>query len=268
LRWSGRFFSVDFSTRGKWGGVALCWAGAVVVVNRGSANVSAVHHSTGAHAERRLPRHQLQKGGIELKWIALIASLSLTGCVSTLNEKNAHNYANAAVAAQDAGDWDSARRNWAKAASNAQLAGMSEKQLAIAYYEYGRASGATCFFEESEKYLRQSLAFDQENDGPIHMALLELARLKLAQGKYEEANAFFEELIPIYGRQKAAENDPAGVSLVYNEFANSLVKVGRFVEAAKYEERSKALKEASAGRKSPSEVTPYGQHCSQSYQVK
>ena len=127
------------------------------------------------------------------------------GCVSTLNERNAHNYANAAVAAQEAGDWESARRNWAKAATNAQLAGMSEKQMAIAYYEYARASGATCFFEESEKYLKESLALDRANNGPIHMSLLELARLKLAQGKYEEANNYFEQLIPIYERQKAVE---------------------------------------------------------------
>ncbi len=186
------------------------------------------------------------------------------GCVSTLNERNAHNYANAAVAAQEAGDWESARRNWAKAATNTQLAGMSEKQMAIAYYEYARASGATCFFEESEKYLKESLALDRANNGPIHMSLLELARLKLAQGEYEEANNYFEQLIPIYERQKAVEKDPVGVSVVYGEFSNSLLKAGRSAEAAQYEQRSKALKEASAGQKSPSEITPYGQHCAKS----
>lgn len=199
-----------------------------------------------------------------MKVIVLLAVFMVGGCASAINERNAHNYANAAASALQAGDWESARRNWAKAATNAQLGGMSEKQLSIAYYEYGRASGATCHFEESENYLSKSLTLDQANNGPVHMPLLELARLKLALRQYGEAINFFELLIPIYELHKAAEEDPAGVSVVYKELSNSLAHLGREREAEKYQELSKALKKASAGKHSSSEITPYGQHCSQS----
>lgn len=199
-----------------------------------------------------------------MKIILLFAVFIVGGCASAINERNAHNYANAAASAVQAGNWESARRNWAKAVTNAQLGGMSGQQLSIAYYEYGRAAGATCHFEESENYLSKSLTFDQTNNGPTHMPLLELARLKLAQRQYGEAINYFELLIPIYELHKAAEEDPAGVAEVYKELSDSLAQVGREREAKKYQGLSKALKETSTEKQSSSEITPYGQHCSQS----
>ncbi|MEW8071014.1 MAG: tetratricopeptide repeat protein [Candidatus Thiodiazotropha sp.] len=200
----------------------------------------------------------------QVKYLVLVFALTLSGCVSTLNERHAHKYANAAVAAEKAGNWDMSRRYWARAAVNARLAGMTEKQQAIAYYEYGRSCGVTCFYEESQKYLLKSLELDKASGGPVHMALLELARLNLDQAKYEEANRFFEQLPNLYSEVNAEEADPAGVALVYEEFSRSLENVGRGVEAQKYQELSKQLREKGQGRESNTERTPYGQHCSES----
>lgn len=193
-----------------------------------------------------------------MKHLVIILVFVLSGCASTLNERNAHHYANAGVAAQQAGDWEMARRHWSRAAVNAQLAGMTDKQQAIAFYEYGRSCGATCFFDESEKYLLMSLELDKSGGGPIHMSLLELARLNFDQKKYKEANRYFEQLPALYEKEKAAEKDPAGVALAYKEFSISLENTGRVKEAEKYSKISEQLEKIVKGNESNTERTPYG----------
>lgn len=187
---------------------------------------------------------------------------ALSGCASTLNESNAHNYANAGFVAQQDGDWDMARRHWAKAAVNAQLAGMPDSQQAIAFHEYGRSCGVTCFFDQSEEYLLKSLALDKSSGGPIHMSLLELARLNFDQKKYKEANRYYEQLPALYDKANAAEQDPAGVALVYKEFSLSLESTGRDKESEKYSKLSEQLKKNVRSNASNTERTPYGMHCS------
>lgn len=197
-----------------------------------------------------------------MKCLIMFLVLALAGCASPLNERNAHNYADQGAAAQQAGDWDVARRCWAKVVVNAQLAGMTDEEQAIAFYEYGRSCGVTCFYEKSEKYLLKALALDRASGGPVHMSLLELARLNFDQGKYQIANHYFGQLTAIYARARAAEKDPAGVALVYEEFSKSLANVNKHDEAKKYRRMSEQLKRKARGRKSDTERTPYGKHCS------
>ena len=76
------------------------------------------------------------------------ATVVLSGCVSAINEKVAANYSQVGAQAQARGDWDTARRAYARSANNVDLAGSSVQRRAIFHYEYGRSLGATCFFEE------------------------------------------------------------------------------------------------------------------------
>jgi tetratricopeptide (TPR) repeat protein len=199
---------------------------------------------------------------MKLLLINLLFLLISTGCVSSaINHRSAHMHATSGHAAQQNGDWDSARRHWAKAVGNSQLANARKEQLSIAYYEYGRSLGATCFYDESEKYLKKSLNIDREMNGPVQMATLELARLNLAQEKYSEAVKFYNKLPTIYVRQNAEELDPVGVADVYEEYSIALRATDSSKEAEFYLSKAKALKADSEGNPSNSDRTPYGQYC-------
>lgn len=193
-------------------------------------------------------------------WTLLAVLLLVSGCASSLNQRNAHQYANAGQAAQLNNNWDIARRHWAKAVVNTRLGHATEKQLAVAYYEYGRSLGATCFFDESEKYLKGALEFDSKNGGPTHMDLLELGRLNLDQKKYQAATYYYGQLSGIYEVRGAASIDPAGVAEVYFEHAAALSASGQTVEANKFRTMGENLG-STATSPTTTERTPYGKYC-------
>jgi tetratricopeptide (TPR) repeat protein len=193
-------------------------------------------------------------------WTLLALVFLLSGCASTLNQRNAHEYANAGQSAQLSGNWDAARRYWAKAVVNARLGGMTDKQLAIAYYEYGRSLGATCFFDESEKYLKEAFELDSKNGGPVHMALLELGRLNLDQKKYQAATSYYEQLPSIYEALDAASKVPAGVAETYSEYSTALSASGNKSKANQFNFLAQKLA-SEATSPSTTERTPYGKHC-------
>jgi hypothetical protein len=53
-----------------------------------------------------------------------------------INRHNAIKHAQPATQASNAGDWDLARREWAKAVVNADFGGLDSKKRAVFYYEY------------------------------------------------------------------------------------------------------------------------------------
>jgi tetratricopeptide (TPR) repeat protein len=195
-----------------------------------------------------------------MKYFVLISFIFLTACVSTLNQRNAHNHAISGQIAQENGNWDDARRHWAKAVINARLADMNNKSLSIAYYEYGRSSGATCFFTESEKYLNLALDIDKKRNGPVHMSILELARLHASQSNLAKAVTYYEQLPAIYKeRYYLEQRDPHGTGIVWEEYSEALSSLGKNEQAEQYHQKAIALKAKSSS--SNSEITPYGQFC-------
>lgn len=195
------------------------------------------------------------------KFLIIILIISVSGCATAINEKNAHSYASAGMAAQNAGDWKSATEYWFRALTNAKLAGMPEKSLAIAFYEYGRSAGATCKFQHSEEALSKAMELDEKINGPVYMSIVELARLNLKQKNYVKAADYYSKLPPIYQSLSAEEKDPAGVALVYKEYSETLHFIGKDEEAEKLKNKSIALIKTST-EPSPAEVTPYGEFCS------
>jgi tetratricopeptide (TPR) repeat protein len=94
------------------------------------------------------------------------------------------------------------------------------------YYEYGRASGVTCFYEHAEEYLSKALTLDEESSGPTHYPLIELARLNLDRGKYAEAVPYFERVLPIVEKLNSEALDPIGFADLLDEYAVHLLSRG------------------------------------------
>lgn len=199
---------------------------------------------------------------MKLSTLAIVSvSILLTACVSSINKVTADNHAYAAHVAQSNNDWDTARRHWAKALVNAQLGDESTKKLAVFNYEYGRALGVTCFFDESEKYLQNAMKLDKQVSGPVYMSLLELARLNYDQNKFAQAVVYFEKLPTIYNEVKLDALDPIGTALVYEEYSVSLNRTNDKSKSKNFERKANSLRSYNPHNFSKSERTPYGTQC-------
>jgi tetratricopeptide (TPR) repeat protein len=193
--------------------------------------------------------------------LIVISLLTLTGCVNSINQRSEINHARTAYSAQQRGDWDKARRHWAKAIVNANLANEPALNLAVLNYEYGRSLGVTCFFDKSEHYLKTANEVDARLSGPVHMSLLELARLKYFQKDYSAAASYYKKLPSIYKKLNAEEIDPISVAMIYEEYSDSLNNIGNKSESMTYKQRAENLRNENPGKSSGIENTPYGTQC-------
>ena len=192
---------------------------------------------------------------------ALFIMLFVVSCAVPINRKTTEITAQAGYQAQQAGDWDAARRNYAKAVVNGELGNLPQEQMAVLYYEYGRSLGATCFYNESAQYLQKALEIDLKTNGPAYMSMLELARLNLKTKNYSEVLNYFEKLIPIYKELNAEKKSPLGTAEAYEDYSDALKESGDIIRAKDYEEKAKQLRADNPAGHSITERTPYGTQC-------
>ncbi|PTY00371.1 tetratricopeptide repeat protein [Opitutus sp. ER46] len=171
---------------------------------------------------------------------------------------NDHQYASAARAASERGDWAAARRFW-QLANAAAIGGAEDPRfVAVTHYEYGRSLGVTGRFAEAETELKTALARDTESGGEPHWALTELARLNQAQHKYEAAAEYFERNLPILDAARAEQRNPADMAAFLADYAECLRHVGRTAEADQISARATALAATIPAGAAPADRTPYG----------
>ena len=193
--------------------------------------------------------------------VVLLIALSVTGCASDISATNARRHANAAEAASRVGDWTTARKQWAQALVDAQLAGAPAQDLAVFNYEYGRALGVQCFWDESEKYLLRAYQLDHETSGPEFMSLLELSRLKFDQKQYDKSVPYYRRAIEAMEKVNAPTEAPAEFSVVLDEYAKVLRATGKEPDANSVQTRANNIRSKNPGRQSITERTPYGTQC-------
>ncbi|CDZ94053.1 MULTISPECIES: hypothetical protein [Pseudomonadaceae] len=190
-----------------------------------------------------------------------IAVLSLTGCVSAIQTKNVRNYTLMGMQAQAVGNWDLARRAYARAVVNAELAKLPPAVRSVLTYEYGRALGVTCFFELSESELNLAYKLDKEAGNPLYLSLVELARLSLDQNKYHEAVGYFAKAIVEFDKEDFAANAPIGYADVLAEYAASLSAIDKKSEASSIMHKAAEIRAANPQGRSITDRTPYGKFC-------
>ena len=187
--------------------------------------------------------------------------MALAACAVPLERYEAGRYADAAIAARSAGNYALARSNWAKAIAHAQLGAGRTRELAIAYYEYGRSSGIICDWDEANRGLQRSLELDRSVNGPVHMSLIELARMNLDRGHYEAARGYFEQANDLYEAMSAETRDPIGYAQFLDEYSLALDRTGAHDKAAPFRARAQQLRATFPKGESHSERTPYGTQC-------
>jgi len=199
---------------------------------------------------------------MSIQYVALAFSIVLvSGCAASINEYNARQHAQAGVKAGKSGEFAKARKEFARALTNARLANADLKLVAVLSYEYGRYSGMICDWVEGEKGLTEAYDLDRQNGGPAYMSLVELARLNLDRQQYGNAVEYFDRVVPELETSHADTRDPIGYAQVLDEYAASLEKTGKNGLAGKFHDRARDLRKAFPGQSSRTDRTPYGTQC-------
>jgi len=166
-----------------------------------------------------------------------------------------------AVAAQEAGDWRSAVKQWAIAHELIPASDRSSTRTASISYEYGRALGVTCQFERSSRLLQDALAIDEKTGGPVAMTLVELARLHLDSGNPQHAIPYFNRALPVLDGEGAEHRDADGFTHFLEEFATAAAATGDGTRAQLLHARIETLRTRHVHAHGPSTRTPYGTQC-------
>lgn len=199
---------------------------------------------------------------MSIRYVALAFSIVLvSGCAASINEYNARQHAQAGVKAGKSGEFAKARKEFARALTNARLANADLKLVAVLSYEYGRYSGMICDWVEGEKGLTEAYDLDRQNGGPAYLSLVELARLNLDRQQYSNAVEYFDRVVPELETSHADTRDPIGYAQVLDEYAASLEKTGKNGLAGKFRDRAGDLRKAYPGKSAHTDRTPYGTQC-------
>ncbi len=183
----------------------------------------------------------------------------LSGCVPGNTRVDLEN-ARIADKAQKNGDWNTARKHWAIAVTNANPRDVSPQGMAIYNYEYGRALGVTCHFESSEVYLLRAHEIDVKSNGPYFNDLIELARLNLDQKKWDKTIEYYDKVMPELERINAEEDSPHEFANLLDEYAEALEGLNKS-EASSYRQKASDIRDKNPKGYSITDRTPYGSQC-------
>jgi tetratricopeptide (TPR) repeat protein len=195
--------------------------------------------------------------------LLLIVGLMVAGCANPLNLETGRQYFAGGQELARQGNWADARIAFGRAAANASMGGANDKILAACYYEYGRAAGAVCDWEESNKGLQHALALDTKIGGPVHMSLVELARMEHAKGDLNASAKYFARGIEALNGVAADKRDPLGYARVMKEAAAVYSQLGQSATAAQFQTRHDEIVRAFPGKSPDHDQTPYGKYCDQ-----
>lgn len=194
---------------------------------------------------------------------AVIVLLGLAGYAHG-NEKPINEYMRDGVAAQERGDWDEARRIYALAFSEGNLAQADPRFRAVLHYEYGRSLGVTCSFDEAERQLNLANDLDKHTGGVFYLSLTELARLNLDQRKFAEAVAYLERVMAELDPVITARRVPIFYANVLEDYAMALSGIGRETDAEAAAKRAAEVRGGTPKEQFVFDRTPYGKHCPKS----
>jgi hypothetical protein len=187
----------------------------------------------------------------------------LVSCANPLNLHTANEYFQGGLSNAAQGKWFNARMAFGRAWTNANLGKAQERVTAVYAYEYGRASGVICDWVESERGLLTAVELDKKSNGPVHMSLVEMARMYHARGALEDSERYFGLAKEALDKVQADTRDSIGYANFLKEYAEVLAKRGKLETAKSLEKREEEIRSVFKDRTSSQEQTPYGEHCDQ-----
>jgi len=157
--------------------------------------------------------------------------------------------------------WAKSYPEWKQIVAERQPPRYSEAQRAVYHYNFGRAAGVTCHFDEAESELLIAYDLDRASHGPTYMSLFELALLNSDQKKYAAAVDYFDRGFEEMERVRGPfGTQPVELAWTLNEYAIALRGAGREADAEATLKRVAELRAQNPMRISV-DRTPYGRRC-------
>lgn len=199
-----------------------------------------------------------------MKLITLLPlAMLIVSCGNPLNLHTANKYFVGGHNYAAEGKWFNARMAFGRAWTNANLGKAEDRVTAVYAYEYGRASGAICDWTEAERGLLKALELDKKTQGPVHMSLVELARMYHASGALDKSESFFRQAKEALDEKQLDTRDAIGYATLLREYSDLLIKLDKLPEAEKLKRRALEIETVFKDRESGHEQTPYGKYCDQ-----
>ncbi|MBI3593696.1 MAG: tetratricopeptide repeat protein [Nitrospirae bacterium] len=192
-------------------------------------------------------------------WVIL--SVILCACVHTYHLKDDYDLRAKIRTAEEFNDAEGSRNAYGMALEKARQYNADPQELATLNYEYGRASGIVCNFVEAENHLLEAMKLDEQSSGPVHMDLVELARLNYDQKKYSQAIPYFERAILVLQQMNGPKLAPIGLADILDEYSHALIEIGKSEESRNVHERAERLRRDNPMGESITDRTPYGTKC-------
>lgn len=198
-----------------------------------------------------------------MKRLILLVPFLAASCANPINLRTANEYFRGGQNNVAKGDWFKARMSFGRALTNADLGNANDAVKAVYAYEYGRTSGVICDWAESEKGLLKALDLDAKTHGPVHMSLVELARMNNAKGDLQNSEKYFDQAKQSLDKVQADTRDSIGYANILKEYAEILSRLGKVEDAKLLKKREEDIRGVFKDRSSSHDQTPYGRHCDQ-----
>lgn len=154
--------------------------------------------------------------------LTISIALSLVGCASTSARSDQGDCAavyRAAYMAMQEGKWSIYKKLMRIVIDKSTSGGAPPEKRAIYWYEYGRASGAVCDWDEAEFALTVANNLDAKTGGPTYQSLSELGRISVVRKQYTKAVSYFTRALEALAQDH--ERNPKGK--IKNELGNARV---------------------------------------------
>ena len=202
--------------------------------------------------------------------------LALAGCVAipartvqdnSADQKYAEVYRYAHTALQE-GKWLIYKKLMRNVIDMSTASGAPPEKRAIYWYEYGRASGVVCDWEDAQFALTVAGNLDARTGGPVHESLNELGRINVARKRYEQAVDYFIRATKAFAQyhEKNPEQkitNQLGSARVLEDFAYALEQSGgQPSDVKRLRDAAAEIREKFSGKEGAYEdATPYGTQC-------
>jgi tetratricopeptide (TPR) repeat protein len=167
------------------------------------------------------------------------------------------------------GRWDIYKKLMRNVIDMSTTSGAPAEKRAIYWYEYGRASGVICNWEEAEFALTVASNLDASTGGPVHESLNELGRLNVVRKHYDKAVDYFIRAAKAFVQYNDKNPDKKitnqlGSARVFEDFAYALEQIGgQQSDVKRLRDEVAEVRKKFTGKEGVSEdVTPYGSQCS------
>lgn len=197
----------------------------------------------------------------------IAAATALSGCLAhAINEKNGLRYHDAGLAAEQAGDFKTAERDYFRALINFRDGDLPESYLSMELYNLGRMEGYNCKYGDAKAHLLDALDREERLSGPesslTTKRLFELARLSYDRGEYADAAIYYGRGIPAVRKLGIEKTDPLTLANALDEYATALRYAGRSEKEAKASvSAADALRASHPGEEAKYNFVRYTRRC-------